>query len=200
MNPTRRSVLAGLATLAVVPVVAACGSDSPRSASPASDGPKGGAEEGAFPVTITHKYGETTVEAAPERVVCVGLTDQDTLLALGIVPVGVSYWFGEKSKRGIYTWAEEAFGDAEPPTLLMNTNGVEIEHACDMSCACTTCHVIVREGFNSLNEMDENEEDLLDRAWGLEPNSRLSCQAFLAQKDLVVEIPRYSINHAKEKH
>ena len=48
-------------------------------------------------------------------------------------------------------------------------NDIHIEHACDMSCACTTCHVIVREGFNSLNEMDENEEDLLDRAWGLEP-------------------------------
>jgi iron complex transport system substrate-binding protein len=127
MNPTRRSVLAGLATLAVIPGLAACGSDSPRSASPATEAPKGGAEEGAFPVTIAHKYGETTVEAAPERVVCVGLTDQDTLLALGIVPVGVSYWFGEKSKRGIYTWAEEALGDAEPPTLLMNTNGVEIE-------------------------------------------------------------------------
>ena len=79
-------------------------------------------------------------------------------------------------------------------------NGVEIEHACDMSCACTTCHVIVREGFNSLNEMDENEEDLLDRAWGLEPNSRLSCQAIVAQKELVVEIPKYSINHAKENH
>jgi 2Fe-2S ferredoxin len=75
---------------------------------------------------------------------------------------------------------------------------INIEHACDMSCACTTCHVIVREGFASLNELDENEEDLLDRAWGLEPNSRLSCQAFLAQKDLVVEIPKYSINHAKE--
>ena len=53
-------------------------------------------------------------------------------------------------------------------------NGIKIEHACDMSCACTTCHVVVREGFKSLNEMDENEEDLLDRAWGLEPNSRLS--------------------------
>ena len=79
-------------------------------------------------------------------------------------------------------------------------NGIAIEHACDMSCACTTCHVIVREGFASLNEMDENEEDLLDRAWGLEPNSRLSCQAILEQKDLVVEIPKYSINHAKEKH
>lgn len=79
-------------------------------------------------------------------------------------------------------------------------NGVEIEHACDLSCACTTCHVVVREGFASLNEMEEDEEDLLDRAWGLEPNSRLSCQAILAHQDLVVEIPKYSINHAKEKH
>ncbi len=77
-------------------------------------------------------------------------------------------------------------------------NDVKIEHACDMSCACTTCHVIVREGFNSLNELDETEEDLLDRAWGLEPNSRLSCQAIVAQQDLVVEIPKYSINHARE--
>ena len=82
----------------------------------------------------------------------------------------------------------------------MLDNGIAIEHACDMSCACTTCHVVVREGFSSLNEMDENEEDMLDRAWGLEPQSRLSCQAILDQKDLVVEIPKYSINHAKEKH
>ena len=79
-------------------------------------------------------------------------------------------------------------------------NHIEIEHACEMSCACTTCHVIVREGFASLNEMEEGEEDLLDRAWGLEPNSRLSCQAILAQQDLTIEIPKYSINHAKEKH
>jgi 2Fe-2S ferredoxin len=79
-------------------------------------------------------------------------------------------------------------------------NDIKIEHACDMSCACTTCHVVVREGFNSLNELDENEEDMLDRAWGLEPQSRLSCQAILAQQDVTVEIPRYSINHAKENH
>jgi len=78
-------------------------------------------------------------------------------------------------------------------------NGVNIEHACDMSCACTTCHVIVREGFNSLNEMDETEEDLLDRAWGLTPVSRLSCQAIVADDKLVVEIPRYTINYAKER-
>ena len=89
-------------------------------------------------------------------------------------------------------------GDSICETLL--ENGIPIEHACEMSCACTTCHVVVREGFGSLNEMDESEEDLLDRAWGLEPNSRLSCQAIVADADLVVEIPKYSINHAKEKH
>jgi 2Fe-2S type ferredoxin (ISC system) len=82
----------------------------------------------------------------------------------------------------------------------MLEHGVEIEHACEMSCACTTCHVIVREGFKSLGEMDESEEDLLDRAWGLEPTSRLSCQAILSNQDVTVEIPKYSINHAKEKH
>jgi 2Fe-2S ferredoxin len=79
-------------------------------------------------------------------------------------------------------------------------NHVDIEHACDQVCACTTCHVIVREGFASLSEMEENEEDMLDRAWGLEPNSRLSCQAILSNTDVVVEIPKYSINHAKENH
>jgi 2Fe-2S ferredoxin len=79
-------------------------------------------------------------------------------------------------------------------------NGIKIEHACDMVCACSTCHVIVREGYASLNPPEENEEDMLDKAWGLEPNSRLSCQAILAQKNVVVEIPKYSVNHAKELH
>ena len=79
-------------------------------------------------------------------------------------------------------------------------NNINIEHACEMSCACTTCHVVVRDGYASLGEPDESEEDLLDRAWGLEPTSRLSCQAILARSDVTVEIPKYSINHAKEKH
>ena len=79
-------------------------------------------------------------------------------------------------------------------------NDIEIEHACEMSCACTTCHVIVREGFDSLGEADELEEDYLDKAWGLEPESRLSCQAQVGDTDLVVEIPRYTINHASEQH
>lgn len=78
--------------------------------------------------------------------------------------------------------------------------GIEIEHACDMSKACTTCHVIIRKGFDSLEEMDDIEGDLLDRAWGLEPNSRLACQCIVADEDLVIEIPKYTINHAKENH
>ena len=77
---------------------------------------------------------------------------------------------------------------------------INIEHACEMSAACTTCHVVVRQGFNSLNASDEVEDDLLDRAWGLEPQSRLSCQAILAQENVTIEIPKYSINHAKENH
>ncbi|MGJ7492385.1 ISC system 2Fe-2S type ferredoxin [Variovorax sp. ZT4R33] len=79
-------------------------------------------------------------------------------------------------------------------------NHINIEHACEMSAACTTCHVVVRQGFNSLNASDEVEDDLLDRAWGLEPQSRLSCQAILAQDNVTIEIPKYSINHAKENH
>ena len=78
--------------------------------------------------------------------------------------------------------------------------GIFLDHACGGVCACTTCHVVVRKGLESLNDAEEEEEDLLDRAWGLEPQSRLSCQAILAQSDLIVEIPKYSINHAKEKH
>ena len=79
-------------------------------------------------------------------------------------------------------------------------NDVDIEHACDRVCACTTCHVLIREGYSSLNEPEEKEEDLLDRAWGLEAVSRLSCQAIIDDTDLVVELPKYTINHAAEKN
>lgn len=81
--------------------------------------------------------------------------------------------------------------------ILLN-HDIEIDHACEKSCACTTCHVIVRQGFDSLTEPTELEEDLLDQAWGLEAESRLSCQARVADADLVVEIPKYTINHARE--
>lgn len=77
-------------------------------------------------------------------------------------------------------------------------HGVEIEHACGKVGACTTCHVVVTKGFELLNPIGENEEDMLDMAWGLQPHSRLSCQAFVEKNDVIVEIPKYSLNHAKE--
>jgi 2Fe-2S ferredoxin len=97
---------------------------------------------------------------------------------------------------------EGAQFQAEGPGSLCDAlldHGVEIEHACGKVGACTTCHVILRAGYDSLAGPDEDEEDMLDRAWGLEPTSRLSCQVQIGTADLVVEIPRYSINLEKEK-
>ncbi len=97
---------------------------------------------------------------------------------------------------------EGAVLEATPGETILDVamrNGIEIEHACEMSCACTTCHVIVREGFNSMEESDDLEDDMLDKAWGLEPDSRLSCQAVVADTDLTVEIPKYTINQVSER-
>ncbi|MEM8593799.1 MAG: ISC system 2Fe-2S type ferredoxin [Pseudomonadota bacterium] len=96
------------------------------------------------------------------------------------------------------TLIEATEGDTVCDSLLKN--GVHIEHACEKSCACTTCHVVVREGYSSLEEADELEDDYLDKAWGLEPESRLSCQAVVADQDLVIEIPKYTINIVSEAH
>jgi ferredoxin, 2Fe-2S len=79
-------------------------------------------------------------------------------------------------------------------------HGIEIEHACEKSCACTTCHVYIREGGDSLAENTDDEDDMLDKAWGLDPDSRLACQAEVGDADLVVEIPKYTINMVSENH
>ena len=93
--------------------------------------------------------------------------------------------------------------EADADESILNAalrNNIVIEHACEKSCACTTCHVILREGFESLAEAEEQEEDYLDKAWGLEPESRLSCQALVGAEDLVIEIPKYTINMVSEAH
>ena len=98
---------------------------------------------------------------------------------------------------------EGAVIEAKSGTSVLDNaldNGIHIEHACEKSCACTTCHVYVREGFDSLPDASENEEDYLDRAWGLDTDSRLSCQAIVQSEDLVVEIPKYTINLVSESH
>lgn len=92
--------------------------------------------------------------------------------------------------------------EASPGQSILDialAHGIEIEHACEKSCACTTCHVIVRKGYDSLEPPSEREEDLLDKAWGLEPESRLGCQAIVEDEDLEVQIPKYSINQVSEK-
>ena len=91
--------------------------------------------------------------------------------------------------------------EAEKGTSLCDAalhNHLHIEHACEKSCACTTCHVYVREGFESLEVATDLEEDYLDKAWGVDPDSRLSCQALVADEDLVIEIPKYTINMVSE--
>ena len=94
--------------------------------------------------------------------------------------------------------AEFAAPAGETLCNLLLAHGIEIEHACEKQAACTTCHVIVREGFDSLEPAEEKEEDMLDKAWGLEATSRLSCQAKVADEDLVLEIPKYTINYERE--
>jgi 2Fe-2S ferredoxin len=93
--------------------------------------------------------------------------------------------------------------EAESGTTICDIalkNDIEIEHACEKSCACTTCHVYIREGMDSLNENTEDEDDMLDKAWGLDPDSRLSCQTVIGDEDLVIEIPKYTINMVSENH
>ena len=91
--------------------------------------------------------------------------------------------------------------EATPGRSICDTlleNGIEIEHACEKSCACTTCHVIVREGFDTLDGATDKEDDLLDKAWGLELTSRLSCQARIKDEPITIEIPKYTINQVSE--
>lgn len=91
--------------------------------------------------------------------------------------------------------------EARPGTSICDTlleNHIEIEHACEKSCACTTCHVIVREGSGGLDPATEKEDDLLDKAWGLELTSRLSCQARVKDEPITIEIPRYTLNQVSE--
>ena len=98
---------------------------------------------------------------------------------------------------------EGAVFDAEPGGSVLDaalSHGIAIEHACEKSCACTTCHVYIREGYDSLQPPEDNEDDFLDKAWGLDPDSRLSCQAIIGNKDLVIEIPKYTINLVSENH
>jgi iron complex transport system substrate-binding protein len=122
----RLAVVLASATLLLA---TACGGGSSDGASgaPGSDGKAGASGESAFPVSLAHKYGSTTIEAEPERIVTVGLTDQDAVLALGKVPVGTTEWLGGY-QGAIGPWAEDRLGSAKAPTVLKDTGtGPQIE-------------------------------------------------------------------------
>jgi iron complex transport system substrate-binding protein len=117
-RPHRRLLhLVGLLTLCAL-LGAACASDGePAASRSSSDAPaEAASEDAAFPVTIEHAFGETTIEEEPQRVVTVGFTDHDVALALGVVPVGLRQWYGDH-ERGVWPWAEDLLGDAEPALL-----------------------------------------------------------------------------------
>lgn len=80
------------------------------------------------------------------------------------------------------------------------SHGIQVEHACEKQCACTTCHIYIRKGGTSLNPPEEKEDDMLDKAWGLDMDSRLSCQTIVDDEDLVVEMPKYTVNMVSESH
>ncbi|GAA2298759.1 iron-siderophore ABC transporter substrate-binding protein [Streptomyces kunmingensis] len=121
----RTRLLAVAASALLMFGAAACGSgESGGKSAPVSDK---SAEKGAFPATLTHKYGTTTVKAEPQRIVTVGLSDQDAVLALGKVPVGTTEWLGE-FKGAIGPWAKDALGDKPLPTVLHdNGTGPQVE-------------------------------------------------------------------------
>ena len=92
--------------------------------------------------------------------------------------------------------------EARPGRKLVDElldHGVEIEHACEKVGACATCHVHVREGAHLLAAADEEEEDQLDDAWGLDAQSRLACCVKVRGPELVIELPKFTRNHARER-
>lgn len=115
-----------LTTAACALALAACGSDDETASSGAAEASAPAAESGAFPVKIPHRYGTTVIDAEPERVVIAGLREQDAALALGVVPVAATEWYG-KHPGAVFPWAEEALGDADPPAVLTYEDGLQIE-------------------------------------------------------------------------
>ncbi len=117
--------------------------------------------------------------------------------------IRVIYENGSPERTIEFDPAEAPFQhDGRPGSLLdiLLGHGIHLEHACGGNCACTTCHVIVRQGLDKLSEASEQEEDMLDRAPGLTPTSRLGCQAVIDDPDaeIVVLVPRYTINQVSE--
>jgi iron complex transport system substrate-binding protein len=116
----RRLLRAVLPLLAVL-LLAACGSSSDDDTASAGSGASGGS--GAFPATVEHRYGTTTVERRPKRIVVVGLTEHDVVLQLGFKPIATTKWYADQP-YGVWPWARPLLGDAKP-TVLKTDDGYQ---------------------------------------------------------------------------
>lgn len=136
MSLTRRRFLLGTAVLATtVAGLSACNSsgESAGAGDAASSAAAAGVEDGAYPVTITHKYGETTLDAAPQRIVTVGLKEQDDCVALGVMPVGSTTWFDLDGSKLFGPWARDALAGATEPTVLTDADGIQFEQVAELA-------------------------------------------------------------------
>ncbi len=151
-------------------LIAACGSDAESVTDAGAESPTPAAaetvdsgdeseetdtpsdESGAFPVTVTHKYGELTIEAQPERVVSVGFSDQDDLLAFGVVPIAIRDWFGDQPSA-TWPWAQNALGDAEPVVLASNELNFEEIAALDPDLIVGVSSGMTEEEYETLSKI-----------------------------------------------
>ncbi|WP_244932192.1 ABC transporter substrate-binding protein [Nocardioides sp. W7] len=129
----RPSLAAPVLGLLLAATLAACGSENdsteeqaaePSTSEPSTSEPPA-AEQGVFPAVVPHKFGETTVAEEPQRVVSVGVSEQDVLLQLGVTPVAVTEWYGEQP-HATWPWATDLLGDVEPE-VLSTADGFEYE-------------------------------------------------------------------------
>ena len=158
---------------------ASCSSDEPSSASASEPEATAASSGGGFPATVPHKFGATTVPEEPTRVVVAGLTEQDTLLQLGVVPVAVTEWYGEKP-FATWPWAEDLLGDAEPE-VLSTTDGFEFERI-----AALDPDLII--GTNA--GLTQKDYDLLSQIAPTIPSVEGSTRYFSSWQDQTLQIAR----------
>ena len=113
----------------------------------------------------------------------------------------VTFIFKDKSQKTVeFEHGKLPFDGHGLPESFLNValeTGVPLEHACGGSCACTTCHLVIKQGMQNLSDMEDNEADRLDTAWDLTTSSRLGCQAVI-KGDVVAQFPMYTRNYVQE--
>ncbi|MGM1060235.1 iron-siderophore ABC transporter substrate-binding protein [Saccharothrix sp. Mg75] len=148
---TRSTLVAVLSAAALA--LAACGGGDDEDAAASTTGPPAPAARGAFPVSVEHKYGTTAIGAAPERVVTLGLSDQEPVLALGVKPVGVVDWFKERP-YGSWPWTEPLWGGTRPE-VVGERDGYDLEKVAslDPDLIVAAYSGMRREQYDALSEI-----------------------------------------------